>query len=390
VDSKYKEISKHAQIPGFRPGKIPARVLKERFADSVLDDVMNALINKTLPEAIEKEALKVAGVIKLEPTKNELGGSFEYVALLEIYPSINLVDLASEKVEVIAADVAEVDIDKSLEKLRNDKCEWDKVERAAETSDRINMDFAGTVGGKEFENNSAKNFNVILGSNRLITGFEDGLVGVKPGESKKLKLKFPDDYMATDLAGKKVEFDVTVNTVYAPQLPELDDAFAKQFNITEGGIEKLRSELRTNLERETKAAVLNVNKTRIFDRLRELNKVDVPNSLVQQEIREREHQQQQGDVRQRVQLSLLIAEIVHQNKMKVDEARVKQQIDEIAKMYQDQERVVSMYYRDKNLLNQVESVVMEEMVLEQLMSNASISTKSVTSEEAMEMARDTR
>lgn len=407
VSSKFSEVRKQARIPGFRPGKIPDSVLQQRFGESIRAEAIDELISKTLPEAIDQEKLKVASVNKLEPTQTELDKPLEYTATVEVYPDFELNDLSGQKIETIKAEVADEDVDKALDKIRKDKAEWHKVERPAQHDDRLNLNFVGTRNGEPFENGSAENVNLVIGSNRFIPGFEEGLLGTEPGADITLKLTFPEEYFEKSLAGQPVEFAVKINSIHEPRLPELNEEFLKAFQIEDGDVDTLRDHLRKSLARECHNAVSHENKKRVFDKLVEVNDIEVPKSLVQNEVHEYQQQMLKNaneqmrqhsfskenvesletDMTRRVKLSLLLNKLIEDSKLEVDSQQVKAYIDEMAQSYQDPEAAISMYYRDKKLLSEVESTVLEEQVMAKLLENAKVNEKTFSMSDALDLGR---
>ncbi|MCF8976238.1 trigger factor, partial [Pseudomonas edaphica] len=306
-------------------------------------------------------------------------------------------------VERLSADVADADLDNMLEILRKQNTRFEVADRAAQNEDQLNIDFVGKVDGEAFAGGSAKGTQLVLGSNRMIPGFEDGLVGAKAGEERVLNLTFPADYQNLDLAGKAAEFTVTVNSVSEPKLPELNEEFFAQFGIKETGIDGFRTEVRKNMERELRQAIKSKVKNQVMDGLLAANPIEVPKALLSNEVdrlRVQAVQQFGGNIKpdqlpaelfeeqakRRVVLGLVVAEVVKQFDLKPDEDRVREMIQEMASAYQEPEQVVAWYYKNDQQLNEVRSVVLEEQVVDTVLQKAKVTDKAVSYEEAVKPA----
>ena len=282
VQKKLQEMARSARINGFRPGKVPVREIKRRYGKEIRQEVISAVISKTFYEAVQKEELKPAGMPNIESTKDESGQEFEYVATFEVYPEVEVVKPSGASVSKPLAEVGEEDIEKVLENIRQQNKSWQGVERAAQEGDQVNIDYVGTKDGEEFEGGKADGTALELGSNTMIPGFEDGLVGANAGEEVILDLTFPEQYQAEELAGQAVQFKVKVNEVQEAVLPELDEEFIRKFNIEDNSVDGLKAEIRKNLEKELEQAVQNKVKTQAIDHLLDANEIDLPNTLIQQ------------------------------------------------------------------------------------------------------------
>ena len=332
---------------------------------------------------VDQEKLQPAGMPTVEPTVNEEGKGLQYTATFEVMPEVKLADLSGAKLEKVAAEVTDADLDDMIENLRKQRTEWKEVKRKSKKGDRLNIDFTGTIDGEEFSGNSGKNVPIILGSGRMIEGFEKGLIGAKTGEEHTLELQFPEDYAHKEVAGKPVKFQVTVNSVEAPELPEVNEEFAKGFGIGDGSLEALRAEVRKNMERELAQAVSGKNKQAVMDKLMELNTVEVPQALIDNEAEHLKQQMMQqmytpngksgadldaslfrGQAERRVILGMLVSEAIKANELKVDEAKIKAKVDEIASTYEKPEEVINWYMADKSRLGQIENLLLEDEVVD--------------------------
>ncbi len=403
VTKRLQQTARRAKVPGFRPGKVPMNVIRQRYEDAARQEALGDLIQATFYEAIVEQKLNPAGAPAVEPKVFEKGKDLEYVATFEVFPEIKLAGFDGIAIERLQADVTDADLDNMLEILRKQNTRFEAVERAAENGDQLNIDFVGKIDGEAFAGGSAKGTPLVLGSGRMIPGFEEALVGVKAGEERVINPTFPADYQNLDLAGKTAEFTVTVNSVSAPQLPELNDDFFALFGIKEGGLEGFRTEVRKNMERELRQAIKSKVKNQVMEGLLAANPVEVPNALIGNEVnrlRVQAVQQFGGNIKpdqlpaelfeeqakRRVVLGLIVAEVVKQGELKADEARVRELIEEMASAYQEPQQVVAWYYKNDQQLNEVRSVVLEEQVVDTVLQKAKVTDKAVSYEEAVKPA----
>ena len=330
------------------------------------------------------------------------GRDVEFVATFEVYPEFELVGIDGIEIEKLTAEIGEEDVDKMIDILRKSQAEYAKVDRAASDGDRVSIDYVGTKDGEEFAGGKAEEQNLVLGSKSMIPGFESGIEGMSAGEEKTLQLSFPDDYHAEDLKGAEVEFKITLHEVQEQTLPDLDETFFAKFGVEEGGQERFREDVRKNMENEKSKAETTQIKTRVFDALVEKNPIEVPRALVVNEIDtlRRQQLQQYGqipenidvramlpddmfrkDAERRTLLGLLVSEVINQEKLKVDTARVRKMIENIASTYEDSESVINYYYGNQELLSGIEAAVLEEQVVDLLSEKASIAEKTVSYQE---------
>ncbi|GAD61501.1 trigger factor [Aquipseudomonas alcaligenes] len=403
VTKRLQQTARRAKVPGFRPGKVPMNVIRQRYEEAARQEALGDLIQATFYEAIVEQKLNPAGAPAVEPKVFEKGKDLEYVATFEVFPEIKLAGFDGIAIERLQADVTDADLDNMLEILRKQNTRFEAVERAAENGDQLNIDFVGKIDGEAFAGGSAKGTPLVLGSGRMIPGFEEALVGVKAGEERVINPTFPADYQNLDLAGKTAEFTVTVNSVSAPQLPELNDDFFALFGIKEGGLEGFRTEVRKNMERELRQAIKSKVKNQVMEGLLAANPVEVPKALIGNEVnrlRVQAVQQFGGNIKpdqlpaelfeeqakRRVVLGLIVAEVVKQGELKADEARVRELIEEMASAYQEPQQVVAWYYKNDQQLNEVRSVVLEEQVVDTVLQKAKVTDKAVSYEEAVKPA----
>jgi len=389
VNKRLQQTASRAKIPGFRPGKVPMSVIRQRYEEAARQEALGDLIQSTFYEAVVAEKLNPAGAPSVEPKVFEKGKDLEYVATFEVFPEFEVAGFEAIEIERLQAEVADANVDNMLEILRKQNTRFENVERAAESGDQLTIDFVGKIDGETFAGGSAKGTQLVLGSGRMIPGFEDALVGAKAGEERVINPTFPEDYQNLDLAGKTAEFTVTVNAVAAPQLPELNDEFFAQFGVQEGGVEGFRAEVKKNMERELRQAIKTKVKNQVMEGLVAGNPIEVPKALIDNEVnrlRVQAVQQFGGNTKRRVVLGLIVAEVVKQKELKPDEARVRELIEEMASAYQEPEQVVAWYYKNAEQLNEVRSVVLEEQVVDTVLQQAKVTDKSVSYEEAVKPA----
>ncbi|MDH4762683.1 trigger factor [Pseudomonas sp. SORGH_AS199] len=403
VNKRLQQTARRAKVPGFRPGKVPMSVIRQRYEASARQEALGDLIQETFYEAVVEQKLNPAGAPAVEPKVFEKGKDLEYVATFEVFPEFEVKGLDGIEIERQDASVEDADIDKMLDVLRKQGTRYEAVDRAAANDDQLTLDFVGTQDGEAFAGGSAEGTKLVLGSGRMIPGFEDGLVGAKAGDERVLDLTFPEDYQNLDLAGKAAQFKVTVKEVAAPELPELNEAFFKQFGVEETTVEGFRAEVRKNMDRELRQALKTKVKNQVMDGLLAANQIDVPAALISNEVdrlRVQAVQQFGGNIqpeqlpaelfseqaKRRVLLGLIIAEMVKQFELKPDDARVRELIEEMAAAYQEPEQVVKWYYQNEQQLNEVRSVVLEEQVVDTVLKQAKVTDKQVSYEDAVKPA----
>ena len=397
VNARLQEAAQTIRLNGFRQGKVPLKVVKNKFGKGVRQEVVGELMNQTYFEAIAQESLKPAGQPRIEPTSMDEGKDVEFVAVFEVYPEIELPDFAAIKAERLVAEVSDDDIDEMIETLRKQRQTWVPVERAAADGDMVNIDYVGKKEGEEFQGGKAAGQNLVLGSERMIPGFEDGVIGKSAGEDFTLQLKFPDDYHSEELAGAEVEFELTLNTVSEQSLPEVNEDFFKSFGVEEGGMEAFREEVSNNMQREMKNASRNKLKTTLMDALISDLEVAIPAALMSNEIHQLKHQtvQQMGggqgfdphsmpddlfreQAKRRVTLGLILGEVISQQSIQADADKVRDAVEEIAATYESPEEVVKWYYSNEEQLQGIESSVIEDQVFDYIIEQAQVSDKGVS------------
>jgi len=408
VTKRLQQAAKTVRLNGFRKGKIPLKVVKQRFGAGVRQEVLGEAMSRSFYEAIQKEDVKPAGQPSIEPKDAAEGQDVEFVATFEVYPEITLGDTAGFEIEKLTADVNDADVDNMIEVLRKQQAAWTEADRAAATDDQVNIDFNGTKDGEEFEGGKAEGQDLVLGSGSMIPGFEDGIVGMKAGEEKVVALSFPDDYQAEELQGAAVEFAIKVNTVSAQQLPELDKEFFSKYGVESDDEQQFRDDVRKNMERELKNAAKTKLKNQVMDKLVEAHEVDLPKALVAGEVETLRNQMMQQfggaqpnmdlksllpdemfteQAERRVSLGLIVGEVVKASEIKVDADRVREMIEEMASTYQDPEEVVTYYYSNQQMLASVESVVLEDQVVDHIIEGAKVTETESTYEDVIKPAQ---
>ncbi|MEP4484874.1 MAG: trigger factor [Halioglobus sp.] len=411
VDARLLKAAKDVRLPGFRPGKVPMKVMRQRFGAGVRQEVLGEVMSQSFQEAVMQENLRPAGQPQIEPRNLDAGKDLEYVAIFEVFPDVDVVEIADYAVERPAAEVTEEDVDNIIDVFRKQQGSMEVVERAAAEGDTVNIDFAGTRDGEAFEGGSAEGTDLELGSGRMIPGFEDGIAGMSAGDEKTLTLTFPEDYQSEDLQGVEVEFKITLNTVSEQQLAPLDDALFASYGVEEGGEEQFRKEVADNMARELKNAVQAKVKQQVMDAVIAAHEsLEIPKSLISQEIdamRQQMFQQFGGagaqdmdlnsllpddmfteNAERRVKLGLVLSELIQKLELKADADKVRETIEEMASTYQDPEEVINWYYSNQEQLSSVESKVLEDQVVEKLLDNANIEDKACSYQEAIGQAQE--
>ncbi len=403
VNDRLKSMGRTARLHGFRPGKVPAKVLERTYGRQVRNEVVSKVLQSSLFEAFGSENLNPAGQPTIDSVDSEPGQGLSYTAVFEVYPEVQVPDAASIELTRPVAEVTDEDVDNLIQTLRKQRRTWEEVDRQAAEGDRVTLDYKGTIDRDPFEGGEAKEVPVELGSHSLIEGFEDGLHGVKAGDEKNLDLEFPAGYHAKELAGKPVRFVVTVHKVDQARLPDVDEEFIQSFGVSEGGEEGLRKEVRQNMERELQEAIQTRLKNDAMDALLSQHQLELPKSLVEEESKRLMEQTRQNLVRQgtgspalqlqpslfedqarrRVSLGLLLAEIVKANGMSADPEKVRGRVAAIASSYQEPEQVISWYYGDKQRLAEIESLVMEDEIVEWIVQNAKVTDEKTTFDAVM-------
>jgi len=400
IATRLKHLSRTARLNGFRPGKAPLTVIRQQFGQQVHREVIGELLQSSFTEAVTQEQLAPAGNPHIEPKTIGEGQDLTYVATFEVFPEVALQPIDSLEVERISADVAESDIDAMIERLRKQQMKFTPVTRAAAGGDKVVVDFEGSIDGAPFAGGKGDDVAITLGEGRMLAQLEQGLIGASPGEVKEIGVDFPADYRATELAGRHAVFKVGVKSVEEPSLPELDEEFCKAFGVTEGGIPKLREDVAANMRRELDQALRNRNKTAVMEKLYQANPIEVPNALLEAQVRDMqvEVMRRTGakDVsqapprepliepaRRRVALGLLINDIIRREKITLDPARSNARLDELVGAYGDAAALKRAYLQNADAMRQVESLALEDQVVDWVLAHAKVRERPSTFKELM-------
>jgi trigger factor len=396
VNNRLNSIKNTVKMDGFRPGKVPLKVVKQKYSGTVLQEVAGELLQSSFREALTQENLTPAGDPVIHAEDLILGQVMEYTATFEVYPEVELAPIADLAIEKVDASVADSDVDNMIDILRKQKMDWTEVDRASANDDRISIDFVGTVDGEKFDGGSASDMPMTLGSGQMIPGFEEKLTGLKASDETTFKVPFPEDYAAKELAGKEAEFAVTVKKVEEPKLPEVDEEFAKAFGVESGDVEQLKSDIRANMERELDRKLRTVLKGNVMDALVEANPIEVPAATVAQEAETLKKQTEvqtpgstltvdafMGEAKRRVQLGMILAEVAKTSELKIDADMIKERVEEMAKDYDDPDEFVRYYMGNQEMLSGVQTLVMEDKVVDWIAEQASVSTKNSSFDEVM-------
>lgn len=400
IDERLQRISRTVRLKGFRPGKVPVKVVRQQFGQQVRQEVLGDVMQSTFAEAIVQEKLTPAGGPTIEPLSLDQGADLKYRAVFEIVPQIELAPLEDLKIERPVAEVTSADVDAMIQTLREQRPTYAAVEREARDTDRVTVDFDGTIEGQPFEGGKGEDIQIVLGAGRMLADFEAGLTGTRAGEQKTVELTFPENYPVETLAGKQAQFAVTVKSVEERQLPELDDAFCKSYGVEEGGIERLRQEVEENMKRELAAAIRARLKKQVMDGLLAANPLELPKIMVDAQVRELQLEAArrmgvqeasqipppegfQEQARRRVALTLLVGELVRAADLKVDQAQVHARFQELAQQYPDASEALQQYRTNPQLRRQMEAAVLEDQAVDWVLERAQVSEQSSNFKELM-------
>ena len=404
--NKLRDTSRNVRIDGFRPGKVPVKVVEKRFGKDIRQEVIGEMVQSSFHEALVQEKVNPAGYPEVDVNDKGSDTGVELVATFEVYPEIELQPFSDLTVEMATVEIQESDIDTMIEKIREQQKEWADSDKAAENGDQVTMGFVGKIDGEVFPNGSASDFPIVLGEGNMIPGFEDGLLGMKKGDEKTIEVTFPEDYNAKELAGKPATFDLSVSKVAQAKLPEVNSEFTQKFGIAkedseEEMIKKLREQVKDNMQRELKQSILNNTKKSVIDAMLEKIEFEVPTALVEEESKRLLEQTKQylgeaatgGDLKaeqfsdeatHRVKVGLLFGVIVNQRGLLPEQDKVRARVEEIASTYQDPQEVIQWYFADNERIEGVESAVLEDQVVELVVSEANVTEKESSFEEIMQ------
>ena len=390
VQSRLKRMARTMKLPGFRPGKVPLKIVAQNHGAQARSEAIGAALEKSFGERIQEQKLRVAGQPRIEPRSEAAEGSLEFTAVFEVYPEVKLGDLSEKSIERPQLEVTDAEVDKTIEVLRKQRTTYEALDRAAAIDDRVVVDFIGRKDGVDFEGGQANDFPFVIGAGNMLKGFEEAVIGLKAGENKTFKMTFPDDYHANDLAGQEVEFDVTVKEVGEPKLPEIDADFAVALGIEDGDVAKMREEVKSNLEREVSRRVKARIKEQAMNALLDANPIEAPKALVVREAEQlaenaRRDMENRGmqtkdvpvspewfthEAQRRVKLGLVLAELVKEKELHAKPEQIRALVEDFAKSYEDPKEVIDWYYSQPQRLAQAEALVIEENSVEWVLANA--------------------
>jgi trigger factor len=402
VQERYRSLARTVRMPGFRPGKVPLKMIEQSYGPQVTAEILGDVVSKAFSDAVDEHKLRVAGQPSIEP-RDGADDASDFTATFEVYPEVELAEPAGLEVERFTCEVGDAEVDKTIDVLRKQRTRWNEVQRAGQAGDRVTVDFVGKMDDVAFEGGSATDFAMVLGEGRMLPDFETGVGGKAPGESGAFDVAFPEDYSAKELAGKTARFEVTVKKVEEPELPVLDAEFATQMGVKDGDVEKFKADVKANLEREVSQRLKARTKSSVMDKISGLASIDLPRTLVDQEsqaLAERMREDLKGrgvdmkdlpvptdafkdQAERRVRLGLLVAEIVKKHGLQAKPDQIRKQIEEFAQTYENPAEVIRWYFSDKNRLAEVEALVVEQNVVDWVLQHGQASDKALTFDELM-------
>ncbi|MFP4061394.1 MAG: trigger factor [Halochromatium sp.] len=398
IEKRLQNYARSARLPGFRPGKVPLRMLRQRYGDSVRLEVFGERIEASFPQAIAEAELRPAGRPDIEPDLDRDAGRYAYLAEFEVMPELTLTSLDGQSVRRPQVEVTEADVDETLERIRQQRKRWEPVERVAASGDRLSLDFEGFIDGEPFAGGRGEGVQLEIGSGRFIPGFEEQLIGTAVGDKPVVEVTFPEDYQQTALAGRSARFDVVVKRVEEPILPALDADLIAEFGVEDGDVERFRADVRANLERELAQRVKARVKEQVMDALLEAHPLPIPAALLADEIDSLRQMTMRNlggagsqisesklpdelfadNARRRVALGLIIAEVIKQQELSPDPERVRAALEEMAASYDDPQAVIDHYYADRQRLASIESMVLEDVVVEHLLEQLQVTDEPIS------------
>lgn len=403
VSDRLRKLSKTVKMPGFRPGKVPMKMLEQSYGAQVNAEVLGDAVSKAFSDAVAEHELRVAGQPSIDNAESSDDSVVAFTATFEVYPDVPPVDPTTLEIERLSCEVTEAEIDRTIEILRKQRVQWETVDRAVQDGDQVTIDFLGKIDGEAFEGGSADGFKFIVGEGRMLADFEAGVKGQKPGAAVQFPVKFPDDYSAENLAGKQAEFDVNVQVVEAPILPEVDAEFARSLGVENGSLETMRADIESNLNREVSQRVRGGTKNNVMDALSAQAQFELPKALVESErqtLVERAKQDMASrgmkmddipipddafreQAEKRVRLGLLVAEVVKNEKLQAKPDQIRAQIEEFAQAYENPGEVVRHYFSDRERLGEIEAIVIEQNVVDWALEKAKVTDRAVPFDELM-------
>lgn len=393
ITERLGKAAGQVKLPGFRPGKVPMKEVRRRYGPAVRAEVAGELMQSSFVDAVREEDLTPAGSPNLEVVKMDPGIDFEFTATFEVFPTVELSDLAKVQVQRPQAEITELDVDEMVERLRDQRKDWQSVDRGAADGDRVTLDFTGMIGDEAFEGGSGEDVTFIIGAGQMIEDFDTGVTGLCGGNDGEFQAVFPDDYRVEELRGKEATFKVSITEVAESKLPELDEEFFTAFGIEEGGAEAFREDVRANMQREMDSAIANQVKSQVMDQLNELHTVQLPKAMIDREIEVLKGQMLQQfqmygaqpggqpdlpdelfseQAERRVAVGLVVNEIVSDAGVEPDPDKVRERIETLSEQYAEPQQVINYYYSNAEQLQQIEMAVLEDQVVEHILGQATV------------------
>lgn len=403
VDARLKRMARTVKMAGFRPGKVPLKIVAQTYGAQARSEAIGAAVEKAFGEKVREQELRIAGQPRIEPGDKSADGMLSFTAVFEVYPEVKPGSLADQQIERPVLSVGDAEVDKTIEVLRKQRTQFEACKRKAKDGDRVTIDFVGKMDGEPFEGGTAEDFPFVIGAGSMLADFEKAVKGMGKDEEKTFEMTFPDDYHAENLAGKTVSFDVTVKGVEKPVLPEIDEEFAKTLGVANGDVSKLREEVKANLEREVKRRVQGRVKEQVMNALLAVTEFDVPGALVDKESEQlaenaRRDMEMRGmnlkdvpvepswfteQAERRVKLGLIMAEIVKDKELFAKPEQIRSVVEDMAQSYEDPQELVRWYYSQPDRLSQVEAIVIEDNVVDWALGEAKTEDKPVDFDELM-------
>ncbi len=404
VVSRLGRMTKTVKVAGFRPGKVPMKIVEKQYGAQVRNEVMSDAIGKNLGDALQEKDLRIAGLPKIDvETRDESDETFAFVATFEVYPEVQVKDIKGLELEKPTVTIGDAEVDSTLDIMRKQRASFEPKDKAAETGDQVKLDFKGTVDGEAFEGGSAENAVMPIGEGRLVEDFEKAILGVKAGDEKKFDVTFPEDYASKDLAGKKAQFEIKVHEVLEAVLPDIDKAFAESLGVENGDVDKLRADVKQNVEAEAKKRLEARQKDLVMKLLLDNSELELPKALVDEEVNRLSEQMKQnmqsrgvqvGDAPfpaevfneeavRRVKLGLIIAHVVDKNELQATPDRLKEVVEEMAAGYEKPQEVRDWYYKNPQRLREIESYVLEKNVVDWALETTALKDQPVDFDELM-------
>ena len=403
VSTKLKAAQKDSKLKGFRKGKAPMDVVSSMFGPEIRQEVIWDLASKTFSKLAQEKDLKIVSRPNLIPETLDEGKDAKFKATFEVYPEVSLAKISKISFTNFLCDITDEDLDKTINNLQKRMSQWEPVDEVSKDGDQIKINFVGRINGEEFEGGTAEDFSVEIGSKSMIKGFEEGLIGLKKGDKKILELNFPEDYGKKELASKPVSFDTEVNEVLTPKLPELNEEFFKSTGIEAADVESYKKEVRTKLEEDLENILKGKVKQSLFDALVEVNEFEVPSAMIDSEISnmKQDTARRMGmdpkeikedlfpnetfsdEATKRVKVGILLNKIIEDKELKPDADKVKEIIEERAKNYKDPQQVINYFYSDDEQLRNIESISLEEQVVDALLSEAKSTEENISYEDCV-------